>query len=175
MAQNLTTRAFARMTSKGNLSPCLKRPCSTLQRLAHRCIHLFRALTFFCATEGSRHLMNSRVSPWSDHCLHNALFDGAKPLSSFWSRTQANRDNSAKSFLASAKARLSRGLHGLSNRALHSSVNAIPRSTIFWDEQDTSGRLPGEEHCAANCAAKSGSPRKTQTIKPRCMAKDQAC
>ena len=63
MAQSLTTRAFARMTSKGNLSPCLKRPCSTLQRLAHRCIHLFRALTFFCTTEGSRHLMNSRVSP----------------------------------------------------------------------------------------------------------------
>ena len=58
MTQNLTTRAFARRTSKGNLSPCLKRPCSTLQQLAHRCIHMFRFRTLLsCTAEDPRQLM----------------------------------------------------------------------------------------------------------------------
>ena len=87
-------------------------------------------------------------------------------FSSFWSRTQPYKDNSAKSFLASAKAPFSRELTGLSNLCLHSSDNVDPRSAICSDEQEASGGLCDEEHCAASCAAKSGSPRKTQTIKP---------
>ena len=82
MTQSLKTRALARRTSQGQPAS-LRRPCSTPQRLAHRCIHVTRFRTLFaCTAEDPRQLMNCRVSVWSDHCLHNASFDGARPSSS---------------------------------------------------------------------------------------------